>query len=59
MVYPPDTLNRFIPSGGINSYIPPDSLRTDTLFRDTGQTFETVDPLFETVDPLFETVDLQ
>ena len=22
MVYPPDTLNRFIPSGGINSYIP-------------------------------------
>ena len=36
MVYPPDTLNRFIPSGGINSYIPPDSLRTDTLFRDTG-----------------------
>ena len=35
MVYPPDTLNRVIPSGGINSYIPPDSLRTDTLFRDT------------------------
>src|SRR5688572_29806952 len=33
---PPDTLNRFIPSGGINSFIPPDSLRTDTLFRDTG-----------------------
>src|SRR5688572_17997983 len=22
MVYPPDTLNRFIPSGGIHSYIP-------------------------------------
>ena len=36
MVYPPDTLNRFIPSGGINSFIPPDSPRTDTLFRDTG-----------------------
>ena len=29
MVYPPDTLNRFIPSGGINSYIPRIVLRGD------------------------------
>ena len=37
-LYPsPDTLNRFIPSGGIDSFIPLDSLRTDTLFRDTGK----------------------
>ena len=33
---PPDTLYRYSLSGGINSFIPPDSPRTDTLFRDTG-----------------------
>src|SRR5688572_18839662 len=63
MVYPPppDTLNRFIPSGGINSYIPSDSLWTDTLFCDTGSRAIS-DPLtmfFWTAGPCIETTQFE
>ena len=36
MVYPPGFSKPVYSIRGINSYIPPDSLRMDTLFRDTG-----------------------